>query len=273
VIYENPPLPEDVNVSRDSVLGEFLRLLVALIAIVAIAGTMLYFLGGWLARFVPFSAEMSWTGDAVLGFDLQEARDGESTQRYLQSLADRLAAEMELPDGMRPSAHYAELDVPNAFATLGGHIVVTTALYRIMPSENALAFVVAHEIAHIEARDPIAALGGGALLGLGLTLLGRDAEALAPQVAYLVLNGYSRRAERRADAAALEAVRRLYGHAAGAAAAFEALGAHEGRAGRIPTFLSTHPATQERIAALSDAAADWDRTSQPLLPLAVSTRD
>ena len=64
----------------------------------------------------------------------------------------------------------APSNVPNAFATLGGHIAVTSGLYRRMPSENALALVLAHEIAHVSARDPISALGGSATLALLVAL-------------------------------------------------------------------------------------------------------
>jgi Zn-dependent protease with chaperone function len=175
---------------------------------------------------------------------------------------------MELPAGMRPRVHFFDLDAPNAFATLGGHIVVTDDLYRRMPSENALAFVLAHEIAHVEARDPIAALGGGALLTLGLVLIGGSEELLAPYAAVGVQRGFSQRAERRADAAALEAVRRVYGHAGDAAAVFRVFAAEEPKAARsLPSLFDTHPRTAERIETLTRAAADWNPATQPLRPL------
>ena len=79
---------------------------------------------------------------------------------------------------MTIQVHYTDLDVPNAFATLGGHIIVTSGLYRRMPSENALAMVIGHEIGHVKARDPISAVGGAVILSLPLAVLSGQGDAL-----------------------------------------------------------------------------------------------
>jgi Zn-dependent protease with chaperone function len=274
VSWENPQVPHEVNVARESVLGEFVRLAAGLAVVVVAAAALLWAFGGALARLVPFATERAWVGDRVLGLPgsaLEGAPDEAAIEPYLQRLADSLARPMELPDGMRIRVHYSSLGTPNAFATLGGHVVVTRGLYERMPSENALAMVIAHEIAHVRARDPIAALGGGASVAVVLVLLGGSVDRLTPYLAQAVQLGYSRRAERRADAAAVEALRAVYGHAGGAAAVFEVLRDWRGGAGlEAPEFLSTHPADDERIAALRAAATDWDAARQPLVPLAVA---
>lgn len=272
--YENPQLPHDVNVSPDNPVAEFLWLLAAVVLLGAALFGTLYVSGGWLARFIPFGVELAWShGDAadVTVPDPLEAEGDAAVRTYLQALLDRLAAGMDLPEGMIVEAHYADHEVPNAFALLGGRIVVTRGLYERMPSENALAMVLAHEIAHIRARDPISALGGVAAVQIVLVLLGRDAANLTPYIAYAVHAGYSRSAERRADALALDAVRRLYGHAGGTAATFEILRDYQEREGvNVPSLLSTHPADADRIALLEDAARDWDPARQPLRPLEVA---
>lgn len=270
--YENPEVPHEVNVSRENAVVEFVRLAVGIGVLVIVLAAALYFLGGFFARLVPFATERSWVGDRVVGFPLSPPGDRsyEEVERYLQSLADSLASSMDLPAGMDVRVHYTALDVPNAFATLGGHVVITSALYERMPSENALAAVVAHEIAHVKARDPIAAAGGGASLAFVLALVSGEADGLVPQLATLVALGYSRGAEERADAEAIAALRGSYGHAGGAASVFEILAEAAG-AGRaaVPTFLSTHPADAERIAKLRSAAEGWDPTREPLVPIAV----
>jgi Zn-dependent protease with chaperone function len=275
--YENPPVPHEVNVSRESVLAEFLRLAAGLAICVLALSAFLYLAGGWLARFVPFQTEIDWVGGKVLGIDLlgtdepTDATESAQIQAYLDVLAQRAAATMALPEGMRVRAHLAESDVPNAFATLGGHIVVTRGLYRRMPSENALALVIGHEIGHIKARDPISAVGGGAMLGLILVVAGGDANTLAPSMAQLVQLGYSRRAETRADTEALAAVRALYGHAGGAASVFQMLGDYRREILDldVPNLLSTHPADAERVARMQAAASDWNERV-PLTPLGVA---
>lgn len=273
--YENPSVPHEVNVSRENVLVEFLRLIAGLGLCVLALSVALYFAGGWLARLVPFSTESSWVGDQVMGMEvLDQANpayaDSLRVQTYLQSLTARLADRMALPEGMQLHVHLAETDVPNAFATLGGHIVVTRGLYRRMPSENALAMVIAHEIGHIKARDPIAAVGGGASLALLTVAMGGDVTELAPQIARLVQLGYSRHAETRADTEALLGLRATYGHAGGSAAVFEVL--HDYRSNHfgvdVPSLLSTHPADAERVQHMSEAAQDWGG-APALVPLEV----
>jgi predicted Zn-dependent protease len=272
VSYENPDVPHAVNVARGSPVAEFLRLVAALLAVLLLCGAVLYLGGEHLARHVPFALEQRWVGDRVLGFEALVQRDadaGPEVEGYLQRLSDGLSATMRLPAGMHVRVHYADAGVPNAFATLGGHVVVTRGLLERMPSENALAMVLAHEIGHVRARDPIAALGGGASLALLLAAAGDDAGRLAPQVATLIQRGHSRVAERRADEAALEALERFYGHAGGAAEVFRRLARESPFDSRLPSMLATHPSDDERIARLEAAAEGWDATRQPLRPLAL----
>ncbi len=270
--YENPQVPHEVNVSRESVLAEFLRLVVGLALVVLTVSAVLYFAGGALARFVPYSAEQRWVGDRVLApvEPAQDVADAAVVEPYLQQLVDDLARHMDLPGGMRPVVHWSDEAVPNAFATLGGHVVVTHGLCTRMPSENALAMVLAHELAHLHERDPISAVGGSATLALAMVLLGGSVDELVPHVAHAVQLGYSRRAERHADELAVDAVIAKYGHAGGAAAVFEVLADYAGPAkGAVPTLLSTHPADEDRIARVKAAALGWDPARQPLRPLRV----
>lgn len=269
--YENPPVDHEVNVSRESVLAEFLRLCAGLAILVLAAAVLLYFTGGWMARRVPFSFERDLVGEHVLGFEEygKEVVQPPATLRqeaYMQSLVDRLAAGMQVPEDMKLQVHLAESDVPNAFATLGGHIVVTRGLYRRMPDENALALVIAHEIAHIRARDPISSIGGSAAVGLTLALISGDADSLVPQVGQFVSLGYSRSMESAADDAALEGLQAAYGHARGADQAFDALVAyrHEEGMPEIPAFLSTHPADTARLERMRAAANATPGETTPL---------
>ena len=140
--YENPRIPEGINVARESVPAEFLRLLAGLLLVVVVAALVLHLAGGWLARQIPFALERAWVGERLLvppgiGTDVADAR----AQEHVQALARDLAAGMALPQGMTVRVHLVREEVPNAFATLGGHVLVTDGLYRRLPSENALAMV------------------------------------------------------------------------------------------------------------------------------------
>ncbi|HEY0974874.1 MAG TPA: M48 family metallopeptidase [Solimonas sp.] len=267
--YENPQLPDDVNVGRENPLTEFLRLAAGLALLALVIGAALYFGGSQLARLIPFETERDWVGERLApGSGLPAAPGNAEIRDYLQALTDRLAAQMDLPAGMTLRAHYVDTEIANAFASLGGHIAVTRGLYRRLPSENALSLVIAHEIAHVRARDPIAGIGGSAALLLVMSLVTGDASALSGAFAGVVQRGYSRRAETAADTRAIDALRRHYGHAGGGTAVFKTFAQlRTAHGGEPPALLSTHPLDAERIARLQQAAAGWDAAAQPLVPL------
>lgn len=231
-------------------------------------------LGGSIAQLTPFSWERA-LAETVL--DAPDPADPEAAA--LQELADRLARHMDLPDGMTVTLHHVDEPVVNAMATLGGHIYVFRGLVDRLASENALATVVAHEIAHVRHRDVARALGGGLLLDMVLGMVLGDVGGLADGVlggtGRLVELRYGRDAERRADRAALAAVAAEYGHVHGAADLFEALLQAAGAAeDGLPVLLSTHPLTQDRIDAIATLAESegWPTTG-PLTPLPPPLRD
>ncbi len=73
-------------------------------------------------------------------------------ERYLQSICDKLAS--HLPHAMQFHAH---LDCDPAFksavAMPGGQVVVGVGILALVDSEDALAMVISHEMAHIEDGD------------------------------------------------------------------------------------------------------------------------
>jgi predicted Zn-dependent protease len=87
----------------------------------------------------------------------------------------------------------------------------------------------------------------------------------------LTMLSFSRGQEEEADATALETLTRAYGHVGGADRFFRHMLAEEGRL-EPPRFLSSHPLTEGRIAALAALAAerDWKTEGAPTpLPGAV----
>jgi predicted Zn-dependent protease len=253
--YTNPPLPEGINVSSTHPLADFARLLggVAVVA-VAVVG-VLTVAAGHLARFVPFSAEAA----AVQRFErvFPEAGGG-PVEPWLRDLTARITAASRLPPGMTVTVHYVREPTVNAFATLGGHVVMYAGLLEKLESENAVAMVLAHEVAHVKLRHPASTLGRGLVLGLALTLVstatGSDmvGNALGPAGLLTVLS-FSRSQEREADEAAVGVLAALYGHTGGAADLFRVIEAQR-TGGSPPAFLATHPLDAERIAAVESTA-------------------
>ncbi len=266
---ENPKIPEGINTSSDHPLKEFAWLLAAVMLVISIAVGALSLMAELLAARIPFSYETR-----LAGYFQDATVEQSEIGNYLQDIADRLAVAQSLPDDMHVRVHYADEPVVNAYATLGGNIVIYRGLLEKMPSENALAMVISHEVAHIKHRDPIVALGRGAVIGIALAALaGVAAESIAETVigeaGLLTVLTFSRAQESRADETALAALVAVYGHAAGATDVFDLfVDMHDGNLVQTPEFLSTHPDPQERIEAIKRQILEhgWstDDAPQPL---------
>ena len=264
--YENRQPTEGINVSKESPVKQFIVLSIGALIIVGVLFLAFTFLGGWLARFVPFSAEVSVMES--LGIDFEEQFDSDSNEleflkrkRELNDLASRIMEHMDVPDDMNITVHYVDDDVFNAFATLGGQVFFYRGLIEQMPHENALALVMAHEIAHELHRDPISGLGGGVAAKVALASVFGASSPVSPVLDITQIIGsanFTRSMETRADATAIAAVNGLYGHIAGADSLFRLLAKQSGDADETPswssTFLRTHPLDQDRIDAIQLAA-------------------
>jgi beta-barrel assembly-enhancing protease len=206
----------------------------------------------WLAPMLPFSAELALAAQFT---DAPQSPEDAARSAALQALADRLAARMDLPDDMRISVRHDGSEQVNAYASVGGRVVVFGGLLRRLDSEDALAALLAHEIAHVKHRHVAANVGRGLALAMVLTLVSADAGAAAAQstlghAAGLVLLGYSRDQESEADEEALRAVHALYGHVQGVDALFAQLESAGGGSGPAIEVLQSHPLTATRRAAL-----------------------
>ena len=145
----------------------------------------------------------------------------------------------------------------NAFAMPGGKIVIYSGLLPVTQTEDALAVVVGHEIAHVIAQhstermsQQVALQYGGAIAGgllgnsqamqqLGSTVFGLGAQ-------YGVMLPYARKQEYEADEIGL-IVMAMAGYDPRTAVPFWTRMAESGGAS-VPEFLSTHPTDSKRIA-------------------------
>lgn len=193
---------------------------------------------------------------AVPEMRLDEADLFPAAALALQELGERLLRSQER-SAARPSEHIqyhfhllAET-TPNAWATLGGHIFVTTGLLSVTRSENALAMVLSHEMAHVNHRHPIQSLSRGALVQFLLLAVsgGQSASALNSvlgQAGLLTMSSFSRDMEREADAAAVQVLLSHYGHLQGADEFFQQMLSEHGDS-RWREWTQTHPNLAARI--------------------------
>ena len=265
--YENPKIPEGINVSKEHPLKEFAYLFVAAFGIVIILVVVLSLSAEYLAPYVPFESEVAMSKS--LQDELEKLQtvgpQQAKIQTYLQALADQLADSQNLPKNMHVTIHYVDDDLVNAFATLGGHILIYRGLLAKLPHENALSMVMAHEIAHIKHRDPLISVGRGVTLMLVLSAITGFGDSgfigdLLGQAGLITTFSFGREQETSADLEAMDTLQQYYQHLDGAAALFEMLIKEEGGFS-APAFLRTHPLTRDRIERIGQRAAAIQRSN------------
>ncbi|NRB51556.1 MAG: M48 family metalloprotease [Saprospiraceae bacterium] len=149
-----------------------------------------------------------------------------------------------------------DADVLNAFVAPGGYIYIYTGLIKYLESEDQLAGVIAHEMAHADLRhasrqmsqksslSTVLAVAGGAT-GTGyLTDIGSS----------LVSLKFSRSFEKEADRMAIRLLCATDYQADGLAGFFERLQSIGDK--RPPAFLSTHPNPRKRVEKIKKSAAE-----------------
>ena len=247
-------LPENnSNVSSEHPLKEFIILLLGSAAVALI---IYWALGLFIDIAVDtISPEMEIAiyeaiaeegSDTVLGDD----RERSDKEVLAQNLVSQLSQCVAIPYPIKLTL--LDSEIPNAFAAPGGEMVMLSGLLTRVQSENGLAFVLAHELAHFKNRDHLRGLGRGVvLMALSVLTTGNSglSRLMAP-VSSLEAAQFSQSRERAADAAALDIINCHYGHISGATEFFKTL-AKASDSLPLMHYFSSHPEAKQRIAAIN----------------------
>jgi len=195
---------------------------------------------------------------------------------YVNQVGHKIVAAM--PEQPFPYKFYAvRQDAYNAFAGPGGHIFIFSGLFIALDNEDELAALLSHEIAHVSCRHIsdmiqkskktglatmagvvagiLTGLGGAGTLGSALTV----GSMAAGQSAALA---YSRENEMQADQIGRTYLQKAGYHLSGLQSVLKKIRAVDWFGpDEIPTYLKTHPATEDRI-----MNADNLLLNQPDLP-------
>ncbi|MGK7939171.1 MAG: M48 family metallopeptidase [Crocosphaera sp.] len=139
----------------------------------------------------------------------------------------------------------------NAFATMGGFVYLNTGLIAAAENEAELASVIGHEIAHITERHAIKQMRNVAISQGLMSAAGLSENNIVNIGVQLAVNlPHSRDAEFEADQVGLRNLKQAGYAPIGMITFMKKL---TRRGGSPPPFLSTHPATSQRVEALSQA--------------------
>ncbi len=231
----------------------------------------------------PADAILTKTTEAQIGRAIMRdiRRSGQIVEdphitEYINDIGHRIAAQTN--DGGHEFTFFVVDDSRiNAFALPGGYIGIHTGLLDATRSEDELAGVIAHEIAHVTQRHIARAIHANSrqsilttALMLGAMILGvAGGDADVVQGAIAVAQGtaaqqqinFTRSNEYEADRIGIGALAEAGFDPHGMASFFEVMsrlqpGTPETR---MPEFLRTHPVTTARIAEARSRARDYSR--------------
>ena len=208
-------------------------------------------------------SEMGTTAFAKMQSSDKRATDPRK-RRQAQCIVDALLA--ELPEQRK--AHNWEVEVfvdeaVNAFALPGGKVGVNTGMWGVAQSQDQMAAVLAHEIAHVVSRHSAERVSQQMATGVALEAVGAysgqktspenakrmmSALGLGAQVAYLL--PYSRIHETDADLLGQQYMARAGFNPQAAVSLWQQMAGNSSQKG-VPELLSTHPNPESRIRALN----------------------
>ena len=143
----------------------------------------------------------------------------------------------------------------NAYATLGNKMVVNTALLKSINSEAGLAFVLAHELGHIEhhhVHKSILVSAVSALFGNLFFKADTTSSKIYNGASYFHNLSYSRGKEKDADLFAVTLVDKFYCKDPNKLEFFRRNSGVQ-KSGKLLEYFSTHPLTSTRLAYLDEA--------------------
>jgi predicted Zn-dependent protease len=198
------------------------------------------------------------------------AMQGKSAD-YVRRVGQEIAGESGM--SARPQDYTVTLldsSVNNAFALPGGYVYISRQLLALMNNEAELAFVMGHEVGHVAAQHSQKRQSRSALSGLGAAILGAVTGSnligqLANTGAQLYTLGFSREQERQADSLGLRYLTQAGYDPMASATTLHALEEQTALEARLagqskqsaPGWLSTHPASEERVARIRKEAATF----------------
>ncbi|MBI3911157.1 MAG: M48 family metalloprotease [Armatimonadetes bacterium] len=208
-------------------------------------------------RIIGRSAEVSLGREIASRIEqmLPVDRDAVATAR-VQQLGRRLVSVAEDVD-LPYEFHVVETSEINAFALPGGFVYVHRGLLQLLPNDDALAFVLGHEITHAARHHSIDQMEKSLAVSLLLGAVSGGSTAAAAQAADLIIGlKFTRDDENEADRIGLRSMARAGFNPNAAAEAMLVIRRAAGKGKDLPPFLRSHPAPDSRIARLNQLATE-----------------
>lgn len=209
---------------------------------------------GWVANTLPVSVERQM-GQGVLEVLDRRVLGPTRLPAARQEQLRRQFAALVAPEPDAPTwtlVFRSSRIGPNALALPSGDIVMTDQLVNLLKDDQAVMAVLAHELGHLHRRHLTRRLVQSSAVAAGTWVIFGDLSAMLTALPTVALDmKYSREAEYEADDYAVAMLRHNGIDPEHMAQAFVKLGQASG--GQDASYLSSHPATGERIARIRAA--------------------
>jgi predicted Zn-dependent protease len=202
-----------------------------------------------------------------------------SIVNYIKKIGQHVVAQHPSPP-FEFDFYVIDQDVYNAFAAPAGHVFINSGLVAAMESEEELAGILAHEIAHVVCRHiskrieqskkiglvTLAGVLTGIFLGGSSDVSGAITSGSIAAGQSLALQ-YSREDERQADQVGLKYLTKAGYGGEGLLRTLQKIREKQWFGSKqIPSYMSTHPAIEERMAYLDtwiQVHPEWRKSIRP----------
>jgi Zn-dependent protease with chaperone function len=234
---------------KKTVTGFRIKMFVFLGCLLA-ALLMLYFLlvpflSEQLAKKLPVPYEIS-LGNMLF----QQLADPKKVDPGKTALANEYFKSLQIDSKYPVQITVVNSPMVNAFAIMGGHIVVYTGLLQQLKNHESFAALLSHEWTHIQNRHTsrmlFRRLGSKVFLSLLFGQLGSLTDVVLQNSEQFTGLHYSRKLEKEADLEGLKLLQKKGIDTHGFSELFETLAAHAGGT-VIPEILSDHPDLKARM--------------------------
>jgi Zn-dependent protease with chaperone function len=255
--FEAVEVDANVNTSSDAPLWrQLLTLALGLFSSLGVLWLALQLLVWGLIHFIPVPLEAALA--KLQPLLLEKMQVDSAPPKRLASVLNRLmASNSQYWRGkVRPVVLLSKEATLNAMALPGGVIVLHQGMLTVLPTDDELAYVLGHELGHFIHHDHLQAFVSqlmlSALLGMAVGDTQGAGAGLLQRLMFLVSLGHSRTQESAADREALSLMQRAGFKGEGALKVLQTFKREEEKeGGRLSSFLSTHPSSEERYNAMA----------------------
>ena len=188
-----------------------------------------------------------------------------ASKKYIDTLVEKICYSNHI-DPNRIKVHIIQKSEENAFALPDDHLVIYSQLITSCQSEEELAGVLAHEIAHMQLNHVMKKLGKEIGLSVILATTTGNNPVIIQKIAHLLSStAYDRKLETEADLKGVEYLINAQINPKGLAAFLMKLSKHEKNIISEIDVISTHPDSKSRASKILKIANKTKQKYHPVL--------